>query len=92
MAQSNKAYQLEESENGEVFGELDVKKQHSFPKGWMGRVVVRQVDVMKAPSGAHVEDPGTVKVMNYETEVFEKLERNKLFDSNIKVTILHDPR
>lgn len=91
MAQ-NKAYQLEEAEDGQVYGEFDVKKQHPFPKGWMGRVVVRQVDVQTLNSGSVVEDPATVKVMNYETEVYDNLERKKLFSDNVKMSILHDPR
>lgn len=92
MGKRSKAYQLDEAEDDQVYGELDAKHQHPFPKGWMGRVVVRQVEIQKLNSGAIVEDPGTVKLMNYETEVMDHLEKKNLFDSNVKVTILHDPR
>lgn len=91
MAKQTKAYQLDEAEDGKVYGELDIKKQHPFPKGWMGRVVVRQVEVTKLASGAVVEDPGTVRIMNYETEVMDVLERDRAFGQT-KYTILHDPR
>lgn len=90
--QSKKAYQLEENEDGKVFGELDVNKQHPFPKGWMGRVVVRQSAVEKLASGTIVEDPGSIRIMNYETEVFNRLGKTEFFVYPMKVTILHDPR
>lgn len=91
MGKLKKAYQLDEAEDGQVYGEFDVNKRHPFQKGWMGRVVVRQVEVTRLASGSIVEDPGTVRIMNYETEVMDTLERTKGFGAT-KYTILHDPR
>jgi hypothetical protein len=88
----SKAYQLDEADDDQVYGEFDEKHLHPFPKGWMGRVVVRQVDVQQLASGSIVEDPGTIKIMNYETEVYNHLVEKKLFGSNVKVSVLHDPR
>lgn len=91
MSKQQKAYQLDEAEDGKVYGELDVKQQHPFPKGWMGRVVVRQVDLANVGNNETVEIPSTIRVMNYETEVMDMLERTKGFGAT-KYTILHDPR
>ena len=86
-----RAFQLEENEDGKVYGEGDVNKRHPFPKGWMGRVVVRQSQVETLTSGSVVEDPGSVRIMNYETEVYDKMVKTEGFLA-YKIQVLHDPR
>lgn len=89
--QKNRAYQLDENDEGLVFGEGDEKKQYPFKKGWMANVVVKQSKVETLGSGAVVEDPSSIRVMNYEVEVYDKLIRTEGF-GNLRVQVLHDPR
>lgn len=86
-----RAYQLDENEEGLVFGDGDTHKRHPFPKGWMGRVVVRQSDVTQVGAGEYVEIPSSVKVMNYEVDTYDKLVRTGGF-GELKILVLHDPR
>lgn len=86
-----RAYQLDENEDGLVYGDGDAHKKFPFPKGWMGRVVVRQSEVTQVGAGEYVEIPSSVKIMNYETEVYDQLIRTGGFGES-KILVLHDPR
>ena len=87
----SRAYQLDENEDGLVFGASDSQKQYPFKKEWMGRVVVRQSEITQVGAGEYVEVPSSVRIMNYESEVYDKLVKTVGF-GDLKVLVLHDPR
>ena len=87
-----RASQLEQNEDGDVFGKFDANKKHPFKPGWLEMVVVKQEIVETLSSGSVVVDPASIRIMPYDVATFNKLEKIEGFDKNTKVTILHDPR
>lgn len=87
---SNKALP-EVDQDGRIFGNKDEKKQFNFPIGWNESVVVTQYMVTNHASGHQSVDEGTRRLMPYNTDVFNKLEKDGGF-GDTQYVILHDPR
>lgn len=84
-----------EEEESDMIQSKDEK--YSFHKKDAGFVHVRMARVEKLPSGATVEDPGSVRYQMFRPEVFEDQKFNKekglpsIWDQGETVLVVHEP-
>jgi hypothetical protein len=75
-----------------MFGNLDKGKERQFPSDWAGHLVVFQEKV-KLVEGNLLALPNQSGLQTYNPEQFEQMTENNFFsDSELRVTVLHDPR
>jgi hypothetical protein len=79
------------NEDGLVFGNKDIKEQFPFKAGWLTQVVVTQIMVERLSTGNEVVNEATRRLMPYEPQVFDKLQKTGGF-GEFQYTVLHDPR
>jgi len=74
------------------YGNLDKKKEHTFPERENKYYHLRGSRSMQTPSGAKMEDPGSIRYLKYDITRFKHDEKSgSLQLMGLSITILHDP-
>lgn len=92
---AQEAFDSAESNTGKLKGNVD--SSYEFEAKDRKAVHVRHSRIEKLPSGAAVEDPGSVRIQMYDVHTFEDQKLNKekglpsIWDMGETLKVLHDP-